>query len=115
MDLAHRCQDTPLAERAQMELVATGARPRRPSLSGVDSLTASERRVAEMAAVGLTNRQIAQALFVTTRTVEGHLTHVFQKLDVAGREEVADALEDKNAALTIASRPHGSPPSSASM
>ena len=61
-------------------------------LSGVDSLTASERRVAELAASGLTNRQIAQTLYVTPRTVESHLTHVFQKLDVRSREELADRL-----------------------
>ena len=62
---------------------AAGARPRRAVLTGVAALTASERRVAELAAEGLTNREIAQALFVTMRTVEGHLTQVFAKLGVA--------------------------------
>ena len=61
-------------------------------LTDVDALTASERRVAEMAAGGLTNRGIAQALFVTARTVEGHLTHVFQKLGIESRAELASAL-----------------------
>jgi DNA-binding CsgD family transcriptional regulator len=92
LELAHRCQAAALATRARTELLATGARPRRPALSGVDALTASERRVAQMAATGLTNRQIAQALFVTARTVEGHLTHVFQKLDLSARTELAAAL-----------------------
>jgi DNA-binding NarL/FixJ family response regulator len=92
LELAHRCQAAALAARARAELLATGARPRRPALSGVDALTASERRVAQMAATGLTNRQIAQALFVTARTVEGHLTHVFQKLDLSARTELAAAL-----------------------
>jgi DNA-binding CsgD family transcriptional regulator len=92
LELAHRCQAAALAARARAELLATGARPRRPALSGVDALTPSERRVAQMAATGLTNRQIAEALFVTARTVEGHLTHVFQKLDVSGRTELAAAL-----------------------
>jgi DNA-binding CsgD family transcriptional regulator len=61
-------------------------------LTGVESLTPSERRVALMAARGLTNRDIAQALFVTARTVEGHLTHVFQKLGVRSRAELTEAL-----------------------
>jgi DNA-binding CsgD family transcriptional regulator len=61
-------------------------------LTGVESLTASERRVARMAAGGMTNREIAQALFVTMRTVELHLTHAYQKLDVSSREELPGAL-----------------------
>lgn len=88
LDLAHRCRAGAVAERAHTELLATGARPRRVVLSGVESLTPSERRVAQMAAEGLTNPQIAQALFVSTRTVEGHLTHVFRKLDVTARTEL---------------------------
>ena len=61
-------------------------------LTGVDALTASELRVAELAAQGLTNREIAQALFVTSRTVEGHLTQVFRKLDVPSREALDGLL-----------------------
>jgi DNA-binding CsgD family transcriptional regulator len=72
--------------------VTAGARPRRAALSGCDALTAAERRVATLAAEGLTNRQIAQALFVTTRTVETHLTHTFAKLDLTSRDELAAAL-----------------------
>jgi DNA-binding CsgD family transcriptional regulator len=92
MEMAHACGARPLVARAREELLATGARPRRVVRSGVDALTASERRVARMAAEGMTNREIAQALFVTTRTVEGHLTHAFQKLDIASREELLAAL-----------------------
>ena len=88
MDLSLR----DLAERARTELLATGARPRRVVLSGVESLTPSERRVAAMAAEGLSNPQIAQALFLSTRTVEGHLTHVFRKLDVTARTELRDRM-----------------------
>jgi DNA-binding CsgD family transcriptional regulator len=69
-----------------------GARPRRVALAGVDALTASERRVAELAAQGLTNRVIAQSLFITARTVEGHLTNVFRKLDLESREGLAEAM-----------------------
>jgi DNA-binding CsgD family transcriptional regulator len=81
-----------LAEHVETELRATGARPRRAVLRGVASLTASERRVAELAADGLTNREIAQALFVTMRTVEGHLTRVFAKLDVSSRRDLPARL-----------------------
>jgi DNA-binding CsgD family transcriptional regulator len=59
-------------------------------------LTASERRVAELAADGLTNRQIAQALFVTTKTVEMHLGRVYPKLGIAGRTELAGALSGQD-------------------
>ena len=81
-----------LADRAETELRATGAKPRRAVLTGLEVLTASERRIAELAAQGLTNRQIAQNLFVTARTVEGHLTQVFHKLDIAARTELPAAL-----------------------
>lgn len=94
LDLAYRCGAPPLAERAHRELVVLGARPRRPLLTGIGALTASERRVAEMAAEGMTNRQIAQSLFVTLRTVELHLTHVYQKLGIDAREQLGAALEE---------------------
>jgi DNA-binding CsgD family transcriptional regulator len=92
MEIARRCGAIPLAERARDELRATGARPRRLALSGVQSLTPSELRVAKLAATGATNRNIAQQLFVTLPTVETHLRHVFQKLDLTSRAEIADAL-----------------------
>ena len=92
LDQAQRLGATVLAARAHEELVATGARPRRLVLSGVDSLTASERRVAEMASEGLSNREIAQALFVTEKTVEGHLGHAYRKLDIKSRSELPQAL-----------------------
>ena len=78
------------------ELLATGARPRRLALTGAGSLTPSERRVAELAASGLSNRQIAQDLFVTTSTVETHLRHAFRKLDLRSRAGLADALSDSS-------------------
>jgi DNA-binding CsgD family transcriptional regulator len=92
LDAAHRSGAKLLADRAETELRATGARPRRVVLTGVDSLTASERRIAELAGQGLTNREIAQTLFITARTVEGHLTSVFRKLRVDSRDELPAAL-----------------------
>lgn len=99
LDAASHAEAGPLAERAETELRATGARPRRIVLTGLDSLTASERRVAELAAQGLTNREIAQALFVTARTVEGHLTSVFRKLRVDSRDALPAALAEPQPAL----------------
>ena len=70
------------------------ARPRRLALTGARSLTASERRVCDLAAAGRTNRQIAQDLFVTTSTVETHLRHAYRKLGVRSRDELAALLSD---------------------
>jgi DNA-binding CsgD family transcriptional regulator len=92
LDAAYRAGARPLAEYAETELRATGARPRRVVLTGLDSLTASERRVAEFASQGLSNREIAQMLFITTRTVEGHLTSVFRKLRIDSRDELPAEL-----------------------
>jgi len=92
LELATRCGAPPLAELARTELYAAGGRPRREALSGPESLTPSERRVAELAAEGQANRDIAQALYVTPRTIEGHLTNVYRKLGISTRNELADAL-----------------------
>ena len=92
LDLATRCGADPLSERAETELRASGARQRHAALSGPQSLTVSERRVAAMAAEGNTNREIAQALFVSLRTVETHLTHAFQKLGIDSRTQLGEAL-----------------------
>jgi DNA-binding CsgD family transcriptional regulator len=62
------------------------------ALSGVGSLTPSERRVAEMAAEGDTNREIAQALFVTPKTVEVHLSSAYRKLGISSRSQLPKAL-----------------------
>ena len=95
LDIAHRAGAAQLADRAETELRATGARPRRVVLTGLDSLTASERRIAELASQSLTNREIAQQLFITDRTVEGHLTSVFRKLRLDSRTELPAALAEE--------------------
>jgi DNA-binding CsgD family transcriptional regulator len=105
-DLAHRCGATGLEARAHEELLIAGARPRRMALSGVDALTASERRVAELAARGCRNREIAQALFVTIKTVEVHLGHVYAKLAIRGRSQLSEALECRAIAPTRHSTQH---------
>lgn len=86
---AGACGATALARRARAELLAAGVAPRRVVLEGVDALTISERRVAQLAAEGRTNRAIAQELFVTPKTVETHLARAFRKLGVTSRRELA--------------------------
>lgn len=99
LDLATRCGAEALADLAERELRAAGAKPRRRVLVGPTSLTPSERRIALMAAEGMTNRQIAQQLFVSLRTVENHLSGVFRKLGIQSRAEVAAVLEHQEREL----------------
>jgi DNA-binding CsgD family transcriptional regulator len=75
-------------------LLACGARPRRLLRTGVDALTPSELRVAQLAAAGHSNREIAQALFVSRKTVETHLGGIYRKLGVNAREHLAAKLQD---------------------
>ena len=91
LDLAIRCDAAPLAERARTELLIA-ARPRRPQLSGAAALTTNERRVAGLAAEGRSNREIAQALHVSHKTVEKHLTAAYRKLGVGARRDLPGAL-----------------------
>src|SRR5450755_6387 len=92
-DLAFRCRAQPLADRAARELRAAGARPRRLALMGSDALTPAERRVAELAAGGMINARIAEALFVSEKTVEGHLTRVYQKLGRRSRTNLREVFK----------------------
>jgi DNA-binding CsgD family transcriptional regulator len=92
VDLAHECGASALVTRGNEELAATGAHPRSVMLTGLESLTASERRVAQMAAEEASNKNIAQALFVTVKTVEVHLSRVYRKLDIESRRQLAGAL-----------------------
>jgi DNA-binding CsgD family transcriptional regulator len=92
VDLARDCDAEGLAERGLEELRATGARPRTVMARGTAALTPSERRVARMAAEGLSNAQIAQALFVSLKTVETHLGNAYRKLDLHSRMQLPAAL-----------------------
>jgi len=105
LDLAHRCGAVRLAQRARAELLTAGAKPRRAVLTGLEALTASERRVAELAVAGMSNPEIAQALFVTLSTVEGHLRHAYRKLAISSRGQLSAALE--SAAPQTAGPPRG--------
>ena len=100
LDLAHRGGATALANRAREELVAAGARPRRPARVGTESLTPTERRLAQLAASGHDNRSIAELTFVSRNTVAWHLRNVFRKLAVDSREALAEALADSGPGQT---------------
>jgi DNA-binding CsgD family transcriptional regulator len=97
LDLAERTGAVPLREYARRELAAAGVRPRRAALAGPDALTSAERQVADLAAAGRSNRQIAEHLFITTGTVETHLRHVFQKLDISSRADIPEKLAPPHA------------------
>ena len=92
LELADECGSVRLAREATAELRACGARPRSVIRRDSEALTASERRVCEMAAAGMSNPEIAQALFVTRATVESHLHAAYRKLDLTSRKQLATAL-----------------------
>lgn len=92
LDLAARCGSALVAAQARADLLACGARPRNEMRSGVDSLTPTERRVAELVADGLSNPEVAQRMFVTRGTIETHLRAVYRKLDIASRMALPAAL-----------------------
>jgi DNA-binding CsgD family transcriptional regulator len=93
--VAEECGTLSLAGRIDAELAATGVHMRRDHASGPEALTPAERRVADLAASGLTNREISQTLFVSVKTVGTHLGHIYEKLDLQGpqaREQLAARL-----------------------
>jgi DNA-binding CsgD family transcriptional regulator len=90
--IAMDCGAEPLVGRIGEALARAGARRPRPRPSGVAALTAQERRIAELAAAGATNKEIAERLFLIQRTVETHLTSVYRKLGIDGRRTLAAAL-----------------------
>ena len=94
LDVAGRCGAGQLVRRAEHELGAAGARPRRQAVSGLAALTPRERQVARLASQGMSNREIAETLYVTVKTVEWHIRHLFEKLSVDARQELRAALEE---------------------
>lgn len=92
LELASACGADGLAANVRAELHSAGARPRRDALGGVQSLTPSERRVVDLAAAGRSNREIAQELYVTPKTVEVHLSNAYRKLRIRSRRELEGAL-----------------------
>jgi DNA-binding CsgD family transcriptional regulator len=91
-ELARVCGADGLGESARHELRASGVRVRREPRTGPDALTPSEQRIAGLAASGASNAEIAQALFLTVKTVEMHLTSAYRKLGLRSRRELATAL-----------------------
>src|SRR5262249_43163303 len=92
LELAAGCGASLVGDHARAELLAAGARPRRPRITGRDALTPSEERVAAMACEGLSNRQIAQTLFLSPKTVEMHLGSIYRKLGIRGRRDLPEAF-----------------------
>jgi DNA-binding CsgD family transcriptional regulator len=98
---AHESGALALADRARAELIAAGGRPRRAALKGIEALTPTELQVARLAAEGLSNRDIADGLFVSLKTVEQHLARSYAKLEIAGRHELAVALNAPTPAAAL--------------
>src|ERR1019366_2066361 len=96
MDLAYRCGGVRLAESARAELLASGARPRRAALLGPEALPPAQVRTARLAAGGPSNREIAQALFVSAKTVESQLSQAYAKLGIRTRADLSAALSNVN-------------------
>jgi DNA-binding CsgD family transcriptional regulator len=92
LDFADECGGALVAEHARQELLASGARPRPRQTRGREGLTPSERRVAALAREGFSNREVAQTLFLSPKTVEMHLSHIYRKLGIRGRIELAATL-----------------------
>jgi DNA-binding NarL/FixJ family response regulator len=93
LELAARCGARRLAARARQELKAIGARPRREWRTGFEALTPGELRVVRLAAEGHSNRDIAQQLYVTLKTIEGHLSRAYDKLAISSRRELSQILK----------------------
>jgi ATP/maltotriose-dependent transcriptional regulator MalT len=100
LDLAARCGARPLIAYAREELRVAGARPRRDWTRGVEALTASELRIVRLAREGRSNRQIAQDLYLSVKTVEGHLARAYGKLEITNRSELERALEPEKSRVS---------------
>jgi DNA-binding NarL/FixJ family response regulator len=94
LDLAARCEAGALTEHVRAEIYATGARPRTDPLAGVAALTASERRVVDLASEGRSAHEIAEALYVTPKTIDAHLVSAYRKLGIHSRRELTGVLSE---------------------
>jgi DNA-binding CsgD family transcriptional regulator len=92
--LAHRGGAIGVEASLREELAAAGGRPRRAAVTGVEALTPTELRIAELAATGLSNREIAELMFVSRNTIAWHLRNIFRKLHVESREQINRILRD---------------------
>jgi DNA-binding CsgD family transcriptional regulator len=101
LELADQIDAAALAERTRGELRGLGLRPRRGARTGPAALTPSERQIAGLAAAGQSTPQIAHHLTITKKTVETHLAHVYRKLGIRSRAELADALADRGGATGL--------------
>ncbi len=105
---ARRCRSRRLLEATRARLAALGARLP-PEAATAESLTERELRVARLAAAGRTNREIADELIVTVKTVEFHLTNAYRKLGIRQRHELAQALDRLASWLPRGDRESGVP------
>jgi DNA-binding NarL/FixJ family response regulator len=105
IELADHCGATVLAQRARTELQSGPGRRARLELTGPSALTAAEWRTCRQAVEGQTNREIAQAMFVTEKTVERHLSSAYHKLGIRSRFQLAAALGDPPDRLATAGKP----------
>ena len=94
IEIADECGAVALAQRARVELHAGPGRRPRAELTGRGALTAAEWRVCRQASDGRTNREIAQSLFVTEKTVERHLSSAYQKLGIRSRFQLPAAIAE---------------------
>lgn len=93
LELCERAQARPLAAAARAALVKVGGRPRRSASVGLHGLTPAEHAVAQAAARGLSNREIAESLYLSTGTVKNQLASVYRKLSLSSRSQLPDALD----------------------
>jgi DNA-binding CsgD family transcriptional regulator len=91
-DVFDRLDARPWADRARAELAATGETRRQPGPSMIEELTPQELQIALLLTAGKTTREAAAAMFLSPKTVEYHLRHVYQKLGIHSREELEQAL-----------------------
>jgi DNA-binding CsgD family transcriptional regulator len=92
LEVFERLGSKPWADQATVELEATGETARRRDASTLDELTPQERQIARLLAEGKTTREAAAAVFLSPKTVEYHLSHVYRKLGIRSRQELREAL-----------------------